>query len=366
MIADAPSARILVADPSPFGRAWAARVLRDAGHDVVAVGDGDDTLERARDLAPDAMVLECARPGARGQSVARALRALQMDAGVVMMLERDASEAEALREGADLILRRPCSDAALGRAVGRALELGAERRERRERERHYEGEMLAAAAIQEALLPPDPPMPRGWRLETGYMPSRVVGGDAYDLILDPSGGRLVMVVCDVSGKGVAGALVAAMFVTAVRAAVEDGATPCRALARAGALLFDTLERVGRFLTATVVAIGLGDGSLEYADAGHRHHLLIGADGAPRPLEEGGPPIGFLPRPELSSGREVLEPGAALAVFSDGLVEGPGRDDPVVALAALTRGVRAGRPAPVLVSESPDDDDRTLVVVRRAS
>jgi serine phosphatase RsbU (regulator of sigma subunit) len=274
-------------------------------------------------------------------------------------------EADALRSGIDQFVSKPCTADALAHAVVVALSAGAMRRDRREHERHNEGEMMAAAAIQAALLPPDPELPEGWTVDTGFLPSRVVGGDVYDLF--PHGpATLVVTVADVSGKGVAGALFGAMFLTAVRAAVSRGDAPGAALASAGALLFGDLVRAGRFLTATVAEIDLDSGAVIYADAGHGHHLLLASNGAERALPEGGPPIGFLPDPGYDDGTDRIRPGESLAIFSDGLVEGGDRDDPVAVRGTLAQLLIAGEPAEALVRDAPDDDDRTMVVVRRAT
>ncbi len=175
---------------------------------------------------------------------------------------------------------------------------------------------------------------------------------------------LVVVVGDVSGKGVAGALLAAMLPIAIRAALARGDGPGQALGAAAALLFEGLGRAGRFLTAMVAEIDLPTGRLTYADAGHGHHLLLGPGGAERVLRVGGPPIGFLPDPVYVDGREGLGPGERLAVFSDGMVEEGGTADPAAARAALAARLCAGEDPAGLAHDAPDDDDRTIVVVSR--
>ena len=125
-------------------------------------------------------------------------------------------------------------------------------------------------------------------------------------------------------------------------------------------------RAGRFLTATVAVIDFDSGALTYADAGHGHHLLLGPDVAERILPEGGPPVGFLPDASYEAGHDRIRPGELLAIFSDGLVENGDRDDPVAVRASLAGLLTAGVRAEVLALDAPDDDDRTMVVVRRAT
>ena len=364
---NAPATTVLVADDSAFARTWAERLLADAGHVVVTVADGDAAFAMARSRPPDVLVADEVMPGLSGRQLIRALREAFSDAGIVLMTASEdvEIEADALRIGVDQFLRKPCTADALARAVASAQVAGDARRIRREREVHNEGEMRAAVAIQAALLPAPAIVPEGWSIGTGFMPSRDVGGDVYDVVRRDES-TLVVAVGDVSGKGVAGALFAAMFQTATRAALARGDDPAAALACAGALLFENLERAGRFLTATVVDIDLPTGRLRYADAGHGHHLLLDARGVERTLPAGGPPIGFLPEPEYDLGVDCIAPGESLSIFSDGLVEGGDRDDPTVARADLADRLAGGAAADRLVAEAPDDDDRTMVLVRRAA
>jgi serine phosphatase RsbU (regulator of sigma subunit) len=359
-------ATVLVADESAIGRTWAERLLGEAGHRVLTARDGCDALAVAREHDPDVVVADEALRGLSGRQVVRALREGRSDAGVVILTAREGREAEAdaRRLGVDELVRKPCSEAALAGAVASARAAGRARRARREREEHNAGEMAAAAAIQAALLPRLPAVPEGWAVDAAAAPARIVGGDVYDL-LRPDPRTLVVVLADVSGKGVAGALLGAMFRTALRAALGRGEDAAAALGSAGALLHDDLADAGRFLTAVVAEIDLVDGRLRYADAGHGHHLLLDAAGAARPLPAGGPPVGFPAAPQAPGGEERLAPGEALALYSDGLVEDGGAGDPAAARAALARRIAAGAPAGSLVAESPDHDDRTLVVVRRA-
>lgn len=361
----APSPTVLVADGSPFARAWAGRLLGEAGNRVVTAGDGPEALAGAGGGAADVLVLDEALPGLSGREIVRALRAQGGLAGVVLLtdLEDPEVEADALRSGVDQLVRTPCRGDVLVGAVHAAFRAGDERRVRAERERANEGELRAAAAMQAALLPRPPEVPPGWTLEHGFVPAREVGGDVFDMVpLD--GGRLVLALADVSGKGAGAALAAAMLQTALRAGLARGDDPAAALSLAGRLLHDGLARAGRFLTATAVEVDLSTGALRYADAGHGHHLLIGAGGEERPLPCGGPPIGFLPEPCYPLGEERLEPGAALALFSDGLVEG--EDDAAAGRARLREALRAGDAAAALAAAAPDLDDRTLLVARRAA
>ena len=222
--------------------------------------------------------------------------------------------------------------------------------------------MHAAAMIQAALLPVRPELPDGWALESAFLPASDVGGDMVDFVTDAPG-RLAIVLADVSGKGVGAALLAAMAQTAIRGALLRGANPAEALADANALLLETLDRSGRFLTGFVASVDLESGELAYADAGHGHVALRDPDGRWLPIAEGGLPLGLAADVDYPLGRACCGRGGLLAAYSDGLVEGADLD-PQAERARLLASLADGTSAAQLVAEAPAEDDRTLVVLGR--
>jgi sigma-B regulation protein RsbU (phosphoserine phosphatase) len=350
-----------VVDDSALSRAWVVRVLLDEGYIVGAAADGAKAVEHIRDEEPDVIVLGQDLPGFPGYRLVEMLRTDGVSSGIVMLTDSasEDDERDAIRTGVDDVLRLPCPAGVIANAVVDAWTRGRARRARYQREHHLDGEMRAAAAIQAALLPEPPGMP-GWRIEAGFLPASQVGGDCYDLFAGPDR-TLVMVLADVSGKGVGAALLAGMAQTALRAAFLRGDGPAEALAATNAVLYEPLGRAGRFLTAFAGRISLADGDLVYADAGHGHSALVTPDGE-RPLPCGGQPLGLLPDVHYEQGRERLEPGERLAVFSDGLVEGEG--DPADWRLQLIEAVRRNGAVDTLVAEAPDADDRTMILVER--
>jgi sigma-B regulation protein RsbU (phosphoserine phosphatase) len=356
------SANVLVVDDSALSRAWVMRILLEQGYSVGAAADGSAAVEHVRRTEPDVLVVEDDLPGLSGRRLVEVLRTSGVCSGVVMLTDSvsDEDEREALRAGVDDVLRRPCGAEGITAAVVDAHRRGRERRARHEREHHLDAEVRAAAAIQEALIP-EVPVCHGWRLDAGFLPAREVGGDCFDLFAVDQGRALLIVLADVSGKGVGAAVLAAMAQTAVRSAALRGDGPARALRAANDVLFDPLGRAGRFLTAFVARLDLVTGELAYADAGHGHAAVLTAEDE-LPLPAGGHPLGLLPDASYEQGIVTLRPGDRLAVFSDGLVEG--EDDPTTLRDALIAAIRAGVRPEALVVEAPDADDRTMVLVER--
>jgi sigma-B regulation protein RsbU (phosphoserine phosphatase) len=152
-----------------------------------------------------------------------------------------------------------------------------------------------------------------------------VGGDLYDFV-EVSNDRLVLLIGDVSGKGVPAALMMAKVISDFRAAARGAATPARILADLNRGLAGQPRR-GMFVTGACLALDAETGAATYADAGHlpllwRHQ----AAGAVEVREvEGGPPLGILPDQTYPELRFALDPGDAILLYTDGIVEarGPG-------------------------------------------
>jgi sigma-B regulation protein RsbU (phosphoserine phosphatase) len=355
---------VLVADRSPIGRAWSARLLAEAGLTALTAHDGAEALTLARTGSPDVIVVSEMMAGMSGCDVVAALRREGGTSGIVLIAARGDDEAatDALRLGADEALVKPCHERALAASVTRAASAARARRARLVRDQRLDGELQAASAIQAALLPDAGSAPMGYTLDWAFLPAREVGGDLLDLVELPGGG-LAMMLADVSGKGLGAALLSGMARTAFRAALARGEDPGRCLTATGRLLYPDLERTGAFLTAALVVLDPTSGTLLYADAGHGHHMIVGPDGAVRPLVEGGMPLGISPAADYTAGEETLSPGERLVVFSDGLVSAGW---PIgYARGQLANLIQGGSSAADVVAATPDDDDRTLLVLGRS-
>jgi sigma-B regulation protein RsbU (phosphoserine phosphatase) len=152
-----------------------------------------------------------------------------------------------------------------------------------------------------------------------------VGGDLYDFV-EISGERLVVLIGDVSGKGVPAALMMAKVISDFRAAATRAAAPAAILADLNAGLAAQSRR-GMFVTAACLDLDAEEGRVAYADAGHLpllwHRRQGGAVETFEP--EGGPPLGIVPGAQYPEQHLALGPGDTLLLYTDGVVEarGPG-------------------------------------------
>jgi sigma-B regulation protein RsbU (phosphoserine phosphatase) len=188
-------------------------------------------------------------------------------------------------------------------------------RESRERAR-IAHEMELARAIQVALL--QAPAESAFAdLYAVSQAARTVGGDLYHCCVRGDG-RLGLAVGDVSGKGVAAALIMAMA-QGILSVLHDLDTPPVRIAE---VLNRTMLRYNpgnRFLTLAVVLLG-SDGEVELLNAGHCPVAVLRADGSTELVSPGGPVVGILPEATWRSGGVSLARGEALVLYSDGILE----------------------------------------------
>jgi serine phosphatase RsbU (regulator of sigma subunit)/CHASE1-domain containing sensor protein/anti-sigma regulatory factor (Ser/Thr protein kinase) len=181
-----------------------------------------------------------------------------------------------------------------------------------------EQELGKARSIQHALLPKDLPKLDGWKITYHYQPAREVGGDFYDF-LRLEDGHLGLVVGDVSGKGIAAALVMANTQSLLRSIARRGdIAPGQVLAEANEVLC-TYIPPGTFVTCFYGVLDPESGRLVYAKAGHdppceRH------DGRVDELRARGMPLGLMPGMIYEEKEAVLATGDNVLFYSDGLVE----------------------------------------------
>jgi serine phosphatase RsbU (regulator of sigma subunit)/anti-sigma regulatory factor (Ser/Thr protein kinase) len=191
----------------------------------------------------------------------------------------------------------------------------------RTRER-LDQELQVARLIQQNFLPKVLPDLPGWKVAAFYRPARAVGGDFYDFVsLD--GGRIGVVVGDVTDKGVPAALVMAATRSVLRASAQRLESPGAVLERVNELLCpDIPEKM--FVTCLYGVLDPQSGRFRFANAGHNVPYVRTADGV-RELRATGMPLGLLPDMRYDEQEAELAPGDNVLFHSDGLAEAHDRD-----------------------------------------
>jgi sigma-B regulation protein RsbU (phosphoserine phosphatase) len=253
------------------------------------------------------------------------------------------------------------------------LELAADRAGAAGQIRSQKLEQAAALALQRSLLPSTLPDVPGVDLAARYLPGHDfgIGGDWYDVFTLPSG-WLGVVIGDVSGHGLASAVVMGRVRSALRAYALITDDPAEALG-----LLDRKVRhfeAGSLTTAMYAMVSPDRGTIHVSTAGHMPPVLalpgVGASVVRLPAD---PPLGIdiLRRPRRSTTLD-LPPGAVLVLYTDGLVERRGEIIDV-GVARLTEAVRTEPAksaealcATIMATVGPvqPTDDVALLVVRR--
>ena len=179
-----------------------------------------------------------------------------------------------------------------------------------------ETELSIAGDIQRGLLPPPPPVREGWGFAGQLEQAGHIGGDFYDFV--DRGRSILVLLADVSGKGIPAALVMASSRTLFRLLARETDRPEELAARLGRALFE--EHGGRpYLTCFLSRIDLDDRSILWVNAGHPSALVVTGTGH-RTLGSTGPPAGLLPDVRYDAHTEELDEGDALVLVTDGVTE----------------------------------------------
>ena len=240
-------------------------------------------------------------------------------------------------------------------------------------------ERQRARDVQAKLLPTEVPECPGVEIATFSRSSRDVGGDYFDFVSGP-GGRVGIVIADVSGKGVPAAMVMVMFRSIFRMVAANTRKPAEALALTNQMLSRDLLR-GMFVTALYAVINPPARTMTFVNAGHHPPIIWRPRlSGTRAIDIRGPAIGLLDADhftqQLKQKALTIEPGDCLCLYTDGVTEAKNLLGEEFDERALARALRdcARRPAEAIVKEliaavdnhqqdAPQHDDMTLIILR---
>ncbi len=189
-------------------------------------------------------------------------------------------------------------------------------RERQEREQMTR-EAEEARAIQQALFPKVSPSIRGFTVNGNCVPARAIGGDWYDYV-PLEGGRWALVLADVSGKGMAAALLMSGARGILRSLVAADSRPSTVLARLNRVLVEDFPS-GKFVTMVYAVLDPAARTLTFANAGHPLPLMLAAGRAELLDCNSGLPLGVAVN-DYPEKAVSLELGARVLLYTDGITE----------------------------------------------
>jgi putative ABC transport system permease protein len=183
-------------------------------------------------------------------------------------------------------------------------------------------ELELAAEVQRRLLPPEPPASKVATLAAFSLPARTVGGDYYDFV-DLPGEQIGIAIADVSGKGIAAALLMSVVQASLRAiAVDSEVSLSRMAAKLNGFLYRS-SGTNKYATFFYAQMDQHRRHLRYVNAGHNPPYLVRRTDAGVEITElraGGTVLGLFPEVEYEEADMHLRPGDLLVAFTDGVTE----------------------------------------------
>lgn len=319
--------RLLIVDDEEALAKLMERILRSRGFesDIALSAAAARQLFEANDYA--LALLDVRLPDESGYGLLEELRARRPDTAVVMISGVDDPELgrAALEHGAYAYMVKPVGATQLYLTVVNNLQRRSLELDHRATLRRLEGmleeradQMRRAVDLQVGMLPASPLKEDGFELAAHFTPAKEISGDFYDWYRQDTG-QLIVTLGDVMGKG----LPAALMMATARAALRGSAGIPQldvGVKLASEVMAAALEVNHAYVTAFHAVFEPSSGELRYVDAGHGHaRLLRGATGQETlPLRSA--PIGIFPDTLFAVGTVTLNPGDALVVFSDGLLD----------------------------------------------
>jgi serine phosphatase RsbU (regulator of sigma subunit) len=188
-----------------------------------------------------------------------------------------------------------------------------------ERER-LNRELKIAEQVQKRFLPQVVPTIPGYEFFAYYQPTYEVGGDYYDFVPLP-GERMAMALGDVSGKGVAAALMMAKFSGDTRYCILTENDPAPTAARLNTLLCAAgIE--DKFITLSLSVLDAPTRKLTLTSAGHTPVIIRRADGRAEEVGQGvsGVPLGIMEDSVYRQNEVQLSEGDVVVIYSDGVTD----------------------------------------------
>jgi sigma-B regulation protein RsbU (phosphoserine phosphatase) len=255
-----------------------------------------------------------------------------------------------------------------------SLRMAEEIAERMEAERRVAFELEVARGVQSRLLPQGAPRIETLECAGACIPARIVGGDYYDFI-ELGGGEVGLVLADIAGKGMAGALLMANLQASLRSqaglAREDLPRLLRGVNRA--MVESSAD--SRFATLFFGCYAADTRRMRYANCGHDPPILMRADGRVERLSATATVLGAFETWESTMVEICLAPGDTLVLYSDGIPEAMNERRAEFGEAGLLEALRRHRGLGVSEllsailatvqehSRGKPEDDVTLVVAR---
>jgi len=240
--------------------------------------------------------------------------------------------------------------------------------------RVMEEELNLAREIQQNLLPSESPQLDGYEVSSVSVPSRQVGGDYFDYMVDED--DFAFVVADVAGKGVPASLLMASIQASIRSMKDKKNKPVAVLESLNEVMYDIMA-IDKFATMFYGCIQLKKDRLVYSNAGHFFPVIVSADGGVRQLDYSGLVLGVQREFRYEKFKLKMKPGDMLVITTDGVIEAENEEGEMYGEEKLhtflsglagksARYIRdaIARDVALFSSSGTLRDDMTIMVIRR--
>jgi sigma-B regulation protein RsbU (phosphoserine phosphatase) len=370
--------RVLVVDDSRLDRRILRAPLERWGYEVTEAASAEAALALCRQGEFDFVLSDWVMPGMSGPDFCRAFRALPREVYgyfILLTVRNETSDAaEGLDAGADDFLSKPLDADELRARLQAGARLLEMQRDVNEKNRLLSDALTELQEVHDAL---DRDIAEARKLQQSLVGNRQAefGQASIALMLHPSGHvggdlvgwmplssrRVAFYAIDVSGHGVASAMMAARLAGILGGASGRGdlafalaepapdrhiLPPEAVLARLNRMVLEVMV-VEQYFTCVWCDADLETGEVAIAQAGHPHPLLLRADGRVERVGRGGLPVGLVAEATHESVHLRLNPGDRLFLMSDGLLDVTGRDggtlgeEGLIALARRNRALTGG-------------------------
>jgi serine phosphatase RsbU (regulator of sigma subunit) len=313
--------RIVVIDDNANDLQVTRRFLERRGYDAIPAGSGEEGLQLARQLLPDALIVDYRMPGIDGFEVTRRIKSDPElhTIPVLMLTGSDSAEhvVQGLGAGADDFVTKGSDIEIVVARLNALLRMKAYQDQLRRMNQQMTRDLQIARRVQEALVPPSTFRSGGVEIRSAYIPSETLSGDFYDYFVQDD--SMYLFVADVSGHG----LPAAILVSLLKSYIHSEAATERSLAEFMTRLNDFLFTVSlptQFATAALFRMEKGR-QMVYANAAHPPFLLHSrSTGQTTLLEQPSNLLGAMPNMLFEEHSLNVSPGDTLFVYTDGLTD----------------------------------------------
>jgi len=331
---------VLLADGDHVQRRQLSSRLKRSGYRVLEVADGAVALEICCERAPDLILADLMLERLSGLDLCRAHRALRRQGyGYFILLGPGSNRidvAEALQAGADEFLTRPVSDAELLARIAAAErvldmhdDLTAANRELKsaleqlsQTQEQMNADLRAARRLQQAMIREHQRRFGAFRITLLMRPAGMIGGDFVGFHqLDDNAVGIHAV--DVSGHGVAAALLTARLAAQIEAMTHDlRASVSGLVTTLNDMMLDG-PQTDAYLTMVYARLDLARQRVRLVQAGHPHPVIQRADGSIEQIGNGGLPVGVVAGARYDELEVALSPGDRMLIVSDGITDAVG-------------------------------------------